>query len=185
MLVCWFVWCFSCFGFFGVFLKRRNLFLSFPCRWVAEQDYRQVSWAPAYPLLGGSAFFIALGLGLQEIEYMGLGHQKKPTVPIVYLQTLLMSVCQVIIGREEKPNPHDTHLVHDWQIYDRTQFPLFVWQRVVGPCDCLSACSPANASSWIWRTGNDLAKGFRWQLTEFLLITSFLSSPSAYFYSKP
>lgn len=179
------------FGFLGWVLfflifhfLRRNL-LSSPCGPAADQDYGQLSRVPSDPLLDGPTSFTALASALWEVEFVGLGHWKKPMVQIVYLQTLPLCVCQVVIGGERKPNPPDTHLVHDWQIYDRTQFPPFVWQRVAGLWDCVSAFLPANSSSWIQRTGNDLVKGFQWQLTEFLLITLFLSSPSGYFCSKP
>lgn len=65
-------------------------------------------------ILDGSASFITLSLGLREVEFVGLGHQKKKACGINSLSPNSAPVCLPSDNwGEEKPNPHDTHLVHD------------------------------------------------------------------------
>lgn len=170
-------------GFFCFFLKEKSskLTLQTSSRAGLRAGLLSSPWSPPRWI----GLFHCSGIGSARIWICGTGPLKK-AYDTNSLSPNSASVCLPSDNwREEKPNPRDTHLVHDWRIYDRTQFPPFVWQRAAGLCDCVSAFLPANASSWIQRTGNDLAKGFWWQLTEFLLITFFCPLPQNILTASP
>lgn len=157
-------------GFFFFFILKEK-----PFKLALQTRSRAGLWAGLLSSLWSPPWWISLfhcsGIGSVRSWICGTGPLKK-AYDTNRLSPNSASVCLPSDNwGEEKPNPQDTHLVHDWRIYDRMQFPPFVWQRAAGLCNCVSAFLLATASSWIGRTGNDLAKGFWWQLTEFLLIT--------------
>lgn len=121
---CGFFCCFSLGFGFVFFLKEKSfkLTLQTSSRAGLRAGLLSPFWSPTW-------FSTALALALWEVEFVGLDHWKKAyDTNSLSPNSASVSVCQVIIAGEEKPNPHDTHLVHDWQIYDRTQFPPFVRQ---------------------------------------------------------